>query len=411
MDQEVYLKNVTQIGTPGPSGKIYIADDAYERLHMDDYRDIRVFVLMGHTECSAGKYTTFIEAAITVDDISFIRNIPVWTNKVWNRIYTEIKRAYDQMIIVGWAMDQKGVVPAVTHELESIHREHFGGANQALLLMDSEQQEERFYLSRNNHLYAKDGFYIYYSCGRPKEQSQVQLELPPEAKTARALNNDNQHHRRSPDGWNIGREVTESTQDDTESVNEHSTEFSGTHGLYRERQKPEEGSYRNQAGKVISSQGNRTQPGAARGQYRAMMAAQRSRRSNQSAGKFNVAAAAVTVALIAGIAVTGIRRDPDRAAQMDKWIETISNSVRGSSGDEGTANSEYVIHFTTEELLDSEVNPDSEESMDLEENSDFAEETSDSTEGGEADSTETAADTDADAQQTSGDVIPVEEIN
>ena len=370
MDQEVYLKNVTQIGTPGPSGKIYIADDAYERIHMDDYRDVRVFVLMGHTECSAGKYTTFIEAAITVDDITFIRSIPVWTNQVWNRIYMEIKRAYDNMIIVGWAMDQKGNAPVATHELESIHREHFGGANQVLLLLDSEQQEERFYLSRNNHLYPKEGFYIYYSCGRPKEQpSEVQLELPPKLKTV------SEHGRR---GRRLGAEDSEQEATD----------------LYGSGQDID--SQKNHSGDAHHAQ---SQQGSSRGQYRAMLAAQQHRHKNKSAGRFNALAAMVTAVLVAGIVVTGIRKDPERAAQMDMWIETISNSVRGSAADTNTADSEHVIYFTTEE--------DGADAADVS-TTESAETGSTADEGSGSDQ---ASEDGADAQQTSGEVIPVEEVD
>ncbi|MCC8168286.1 MAG: hypothetical protein LIO37_02975 [Clostridiales bacterium] len=380
MDQEVYLKNVTQIGTPGPSGKIYIADDAYSRIHMDEYRDVRVFVLMGHTECSAGKYTTFIEAAISVEDISFIRSIPVWTNKVWNRVYTEIKRSYDNMIIVGWAMDQKGIAPTVNHELESIQREHFGGVNQVLLLLDSERQEERFYLSSNNRLYPKDGFYIYYSCGRRKEetQAQVELDIPPETKVqvsheSMGPGHADTKHSRDYSGTEYSREYISAG---------HSSVYSGSgHGGERVPQGSSHG------GDYYESEGR------ARGQYRKMMAAQKNRHTDKPAGKFNVAAAVVTVALVAGIAVTGIRKDPGRAAQLDGWIETISNGVFGiTDEEESTPESEHIIYFTTESGESS--------TGDLPENSEFADD-------GEQQSSEA----DSDAQKTSSDTIPIEEVD
>lgn len=157
------LKKVTQIGTPGSEGKIYVRDTPYTRMHLDEFVERRVFVLMGHTEHTDGSYVTFVEEAIPVPDIAFEQDTPRWTNKVWNQVYQEIKISYDEMIVVGWAMDLKGKEPQITMELESIHREYFGGAHQIFFLLNTSNREEYFYINKNNHLYRKPGFYIYYT--------------------------------------------------------------------------------------------------------------------------------------------------------------------------------------------------------------------------------------------------------
>lgn len=84
-----------------------------------------------------------------------------------------MKRSYENSIIVGWAMDQKGYAPSMTPELEAIHREQFGGAHQVLFLMDSIEGEESFYINKGNWLQKKEGFYIFYA----RELRQV---CPPE---------------------------------------------------------------------------------------------------------------------------------------------------------------------------------------------------------------------------------------
>ena len=60
------LKNIRQIGNPTEDDKIYIENAAYARIHEEDYAQKRVFIFMGHTECSQGKYATFVEAARTL---------------------------------------------------------------------------------------------------------------------------------------------------------------------------------------------------------------------------------------------------------------------------------------------------------------------------------------------------------
>ncbi len=314
--QEIYLKNVTQIGTPGRSGKVYIADSAYARIHMDEFQDMRVFVLMGHTECDSGKYTTFIEAAIPVEDMTFIRDTPVWTNKVWNRVYQEIRRAWESLIIVGWAMDRRGIAPRATAELEAVHREYFGGAHQVLFLSDTDAQEEFFYLCRNNHLYAKDGFYIYYSMGRRREaQPAVELELPSETRFS-------SHRTYREDEGHTSWATEKATAPDADA------------------------DMKNQE-KKAHTEGTRTGT-STREQYREMLAAQQHRRA-RSGGGFSAVAVMLALVLLAAIVVTAVQKNPQSAERLNTFIETISSGVSGQTDEQAdTEESEVIIRFSTE---------------------------------------------------------------
>lgn len=173
------LKNIRQIGTPTEEDRIYIENAAYARIHEDDYAERRAFIFMGHTECMEGRYTTFVEAAIPVHNLDFVQNVPRWSTHAWSDVFREIKRSYENSIIVGWAMDIKGFAPRMTAELEAVHREQFGGAHQVLFLMDSIEGEEYFYLNKGNRLQQKEGFYIYYSREMHKvKQAEVKVEMP-----------------------------------------------------------------------------------------------------------------------------------------------------------------------------------------------------------------------------------------
>lgn len=172
----IEIKNVTQIGTPREEDKIYIENLAYTRLREETYQEKRVFILMGHTERMEGKYATFIEAVIPVKEIEFSGIVPQWNNGLWSQVFKEIKRLYEDMIIVGWTIDAKGMQPSITLDLERIHREHFGGVHQLILLMDSLEQDETFYIYKENKLVPKDGFFIYYRA-RKNKRIEAPLEI------------------------------------------------------------------------------------------------------------------------------------------------------------------------------------------------------------------------------------------
>jgi hypothetical protein len=103
-----------------------------------------------------------VEAVIPVWDIGFSHGVPVWNSHVWNVVFGEVKRSFENSVIIGWALDVKGMPPRLTAEVEAVHREHFGGAHQLLLLLDTLEQEEYFYQNRSGHFYPKEGFYIYF---------------------------------------------------------------------------------------------------------------------------------------------------------------------------------------------------------------------------------------------------------
>lgn len=172
-DKDRNLKNLKQIGTPREDNKIYIENFAYAQVKENTYKEKKVFVLMGHTEKMEGRYATFIEGVIPVQEMEFSGNIPKWNNVTWGEVFREIKRCYEDMIIVGWAIDRRGMFPKMTQELERVHREHFGGVHQLVFLLDTLEQEEIFYVYKENKLVPKDGFYIYH---RARKKEHIQRE-------------------------------------------------------------------------------------------------------------------------------------------------------------------------------------------------------------------------------------------
>lgn len=166
--EKVLPKDIKQIGKPDIGDRIYVEDRVYRYMHpYDEQLEKAAYVLLGRFENFTGRQCTFIEGAIRLEEINFDGELPQWNDNTWGYIYKKLKKDYDDMVIVGWAMDIKGQLPNLTGRIEKLHQNHFGGIHQVLFLMDSLEREEAFYSSRNNHLYRRDGFYIYYGKGIP----------------------------------------------------------------------------------------------------------------------------------------------------------------------------------------------------------------------------------------------------
>ena len=154
-------KNIKQMGTPDVGERIYIENDAYQKMHPYGKCPERlVYVLMGHFDNYEGCDCTFIEDAIEMPEIAFQGNLPVWTDESWGCLYRKLMPIHDRMVIVGWAVDICGQLPGMTTQLEYIHHNYFGGTHQVLLLLDSLEREEVFYSNRNGYLKRRTGFYI-----------------------------------------------------------------------------------------------------------------------------------------------------------------------------------------------------------------------------------------------------------
>lgn len=177
MDNDRKLRDIQQIGRPESNYKIYVEDQVYQRIHFPGTEEKAVYVLMGFTKRTEENYVTFIEGCISVKDISFEGNMPIWNNHVWHNVFGEVKRNYENEVIVGWALDVKGYSPKITEELENIHKEQFGGIHQMMYLLDTMEQEEYFYQMRNNHLVARGGFYIYHNGNLKKMPEMARQEV------------------------------------------------------------------------------------------------------------------------------------------------------------------------------------------------------------------------------------------
>lgn len=156
-------KDIKQMGKPDIGDRIYVENEVYQFLHpYSNVEEKSAYVLLGRFENFAGRECVFVEAAIFLEEIAFDGDLPRWNDQTWAYIYKQLRREFDSMVIVGWAMDIKGQLPNMTTRVEQLHQSNFGGAHQVLFLMDSLEREEAFYGNKNGHLYRREGFYVYY---------------------------------------------------------------------------------------------------------------------------------------------------------------------------------------------------------------------------------------------------------
>lgn len=156
-------KNVKQVGTPETGSRIYIENEAYQKMHpYGSCPERMVYVLMGHFDNYGGYDCTFIDDVVEMQEIEFHGNLPMWTDESWAYLYRKLLPEHDNMVIVGWAVDICGQVPSITAQLEHMHQSYFGGKQQVLMLLDSLEREETFYGNQSGYLKRKAGFFICY---------------------------------------------------------------------------------------------------------------------------------------------------------------------------------------------------------------------------------------------------------
>ncbi len=157
-------KNIRQVGPVDGDKRIYIED--YVMTYMKQiatrtHGNYQVAVLLGQVQTVEGESNVFISGAVEVQDIIF-DNDKVFGNETWAKIYEDIKKYFDQAEIVGWYITRPGLMLEVNDYLYKIHVDNFAGNNKVLVMYDSIEREEAFYLFDDHHLCRQDGYYIYY---------------------------------------------------------------------------------------------------------------------------------------------------------------------------------------------------------------------------------------------------------
>lgn len=157
-------KNVRQVGQVSDKKKIYVEDyvmSFIKKLGMKNNCDSELVVLLGQFVKINNCQCTFVSGAIEIKGVIYEDDL-VFSNEVWTSIYETIKKYFTNVEIVGWSIIRAGIPLNVDERIRKVHIDNFAGQDKTLLLYDSLEREEAFYVFEENKLMRQDGYYIFY---------------------------------------------------------------------------------------------------------------------------------------------------------------------------------------------------------------------------------------------------------
>jgi len=159
-------KNIRQIGSPSGNKRIYIEDYVVTYLNYiarPGSTSARGAILLGETKKSDIGDIIFISGAVDAQNIEFDMDETEFSEEAWSEIYEQVKGFFPDLAVVGWFLSRMGFSTAVNDKIEKIHVDNFPGNDKVLLITDSLESDDAFYMYQRGQLVKQRGYYIYYS--------------------------------------------------------------------------------------------------------------------------------------------------------------------------------------------------------------------------------------------------------
>ena len=159
-------KNIRQIGSPSGNKRIYIEDYVVTYLNYiarPGSTSARGAILLGETKKSDIGDIIFISGAVDAQNIEFDMDETEFSEEAWSEIYEQVKEFFPDLSVVGWFLSRMGFSTAVNDKIEKIHVDNFPGNDKVLLITDSLESDDAFYMYQRGQLVKQRGYYIYYS--------------------------------------------------------------------------------------------------------------------------------------------------------------------------------------------------------------------------------------------------------
>ena len=172
-------KNIRQIGNIPIHNKIIYVEDYVmtfmKQIGQREPANCNIAVLLGYFVRTEERKHIFIKGSVEMQHIDFNNGI-TFTDESWTSIYENIKKYFNDVEIVGWALTGSGFYLDNEEILRKVHMENFNGPDKALLKIDSLEKEEFFYLFENNQLAKQSGYYIYYEKNEEMQNYMIDLK-------------------------------------------------------------------------------------------------------------------------------------------------------------------------------------------------------------------------------------------
>lgn len=191
-EEEVKLpKNIRQVGSPDGRHKIYLEDYVYTYLKNNARANRRsAAVLFGKSTVSQDIRYTFISGALECTQAVFQFENIYLDESFWEYIYMEEKEKFPDTEVIGWFVGEWGEGLELSPAIEAAHRKYFAGREKLLMLMDSAEEEERFYVCEQGYLQKREGYYIYYEKNTAMQEMFVKSSMEePISEAEKALQN------------------------------------------------------------------------------------------------------------------------------------------------------------------------------------------------------------------------------
>lgn len=212
-----FPKNIRQIGTPDGHKRIYIEDYVVTYLNYiarPGSTQARGAILLGESrKCEYGD-VIFVSGAVDAQNIEFDMDESEFTQEAWTDIYDQVKQFFPGLAVVGWFLSRMGFSTAINDKIEKMHVENFPGKDKVLLVTDSLESEDAFYMYEHGSLVKQKGYYIYYEKNEamqnyimkqkgdaPLEQSEIQRKDEEIVRQFRKKNRNLPEHKESGVGF------------------------------------------------------------------------------------------------------------------------------------------------------------------------------------------------------------------
>lgn len=169
-------KNIRQIGQADAEKRIYIEDYVVTFIRQRG-KDKR-YVLVGSSGMVGDVYAVFISGAIIIEDEWNEGNSSSgFTSKAWEMIYKEIKEAFPQLDIVGWAYATDDWED-IDNNILKTHITNFPGEDKVLYAVDTYSREEYMYKYHLGALRKQKGYYMYYEKNEQMQAYMLKVNKP-----------------------------------------------------------------------------------------------------------------------------------------------------------------------------------------------------------------------------------------
>lgn len=157
-------RNYRQVGQEHSNIAVYIEDYVMSFVHYigkNSTEEVGIAVLIGEKRTLEKKNCVFIYGAVLVQNIN-LETKGCFSKEIWEKIYREIEENFKNKQIVGWMVTRAGINMEPGKQLEQLHLENFSGKDKVLLLYDTLEREECFFVYRKDSFIKLEGYCIYY---------------------------------------------------------------------------------------------------------------------------------------------------------------------------------------------------------------------------------------------------------